>query len=291
MNQNLTVVTNRIFLLGLDDLYRTAMKCHESTELLKCAREVASVLGVEAADVPIEGYYTESAELTEYFRLVRSLQAEPKNRQVEVTNSPEFSRLIEVTSSPLFGTPAASDSLLPAGVDPLTTALDRTSLDAWSIENLTNTAYDVVIDSEDFSLVGLAALSRDSVTITALRESVVLYAAIALGAIPSEPEYVWEVDEVIEHRALRFVETFNLLFSENLPIPSPDNARFFAAACDEWGVMGRCVSIALDDGVNPTRHYHWAINQNKKYELEVEEFWDDQLWTTEKYRRLKVKDF
>lgn len=68
------VVNNRVFLLGLDELYRESMKTHERHELLICARETADALSVAPADVPIEGYYTEDEDLTEYFRLVRALQ-------------------------------------------------------------------------------------------------------------------------------------------------------------------------------------------------------------------------
>lgn len=54
------VVDNRVFLLGLDQLYRERVKRHESTELLTCARAVAARLNVAPAAVPIEGYYTET---------------------------------------------------------------------------------------------------------------------------------------------------------------------------------------------------------------------------------------
>src|SRR5690349_8990226 len=64
------VVNNRVFLLGLDELYREAMKRHERDELRRCARETASSLSVDPADVPIEGYYSEDERLTEYFRIV-----------------------------------------------------------------------------------------------------------------------------------------------------------------------------------------------------------------------------
>jgi hypothetical protein len=58
------VVDNRVFLLGLDELYRESMKTHERSELLICARETADALSVAPADVPIEGYYTEDEALT-----------------------------------------------------------------------------------------------------------------------------------------------------------------------------------------------------------------------------------
>jgi len=60
------VVDDRVFLLGLDQLYREAMKWHERGELLTCARRVAATLGVSPADVPIEGYYGEDEDLAEY---------------------------------------------------------------------------------------------------------------------------------------------------------------------------------------------------------------------------------
>jgi hypothetical protein len=61
------VVNNRVFLLGLDELYRESMKRHERGELLGCARETTSVLSVTPADVPIEGYYAENEGLTSIF--------------------------------------------------------------------------------------------------------------------------------------------------------------------------------------------------------------------------------
>src|SRR4051794_3800522 len=95
------VVDNRVFLLGLDDLYRDAMKRHERDELLRCARETAAVLEVPPADVPIEGYYNEDEALTEYFRLMRALQEVPGLRSVEVRDLAAFKRLREITEAPL----------------------------------------------------------------------------------------------------------------------------------------------------------------------------------------------
>ena len=47
------VVDNRVMLLGLGELYRTAMKEHERTELLVCARRVSTALHQAPADVPV----------------------------------------------------------------------------------------------------------------------------------------------------------------------------------------------------------------------------------------------
>jgi hypothetical protein len=279
------VVDNRVFLLGLDELYRGAMKRHEQKELLLCAREIAAKLAVKPANVPIEGYYYESEELTEYFRLVRALQRVPKSRESELQSAASFSRLKQVVTSPIFGTPLEQGYLLPAGKDPLAVALEQTS-PKWEIGALTEAAYQCAVGGDDFSLVGLAALARDPVVLCALRESVVLYAAVMVGGAAAVPyEYVWNVDDVVEARAKKFVETFNHLFHERLPEPIADNANGFWIACNEWKCLGRCVRIGFNDAVHPPKQYHWAIDRNEQRKLVVKDFWDDEVWTTERYSK------
>ncbi len=278
------VVDNRTFLLGLDELYREAMKTHERGELLLCARATANALCVEPADVPIEGYYSEDEELTEYFRVVRALQKVPKHRDSELQSVHQFTRLKQVTESPLFGPPFDGDSLLSVGEDSLSVALKDTFPD-WTIDNLTNTAYEHALRSDEFSLVALAALSRDSVVLAALRESVVLYAmAVGGSAFFAEPEYVWQVDDIVQTRALQFVATFNDLLNESLPEPVAGNAEAFWNACQEWKIVGRCVRIGFDDSALPINHYHWALDHDADYNLIVRDFWDTDIWTTQRYR-------
>jgi hypothetical protein len=278
------IVDNRVFLLGLDELYREAMKQHERTELLRCAKDTASALAVAPADVPIEGYYTEDEQLTEYFRLVRTLQRVSKNREPEVASLDGYTRLKNVTESRIFGPPFVGDYLLTVGEDSLSVALKNT-FPEWNIEYLTNTAYRCALDSDDFSLVALAALSRDPVVLAALRESVVLYAmAVGGSAMIRDPEYVWEVDDIVESRARKFVETFNDLLGERLPKPDHTNAETFWRACNEWKIVGRCVRIGFDDSVRPINHYHWAIDRDARHELTVKDFWDTDIWTTQRYR-------
>jgi hypothetical protein len=277
------VVNNRVFLLGLDELYREAMKRHERDELLRCAKETASALSVASADVPIEGYYSEDERLTEYFRLVRALQQVPKDLEPKVASLAAFKRLRQVSESPIFGPQSKGLYLLAVGEDALSVALKKT-FPEWTVENLTSAAYGCVAESSDFSLVALAALSRDAVVLAALRESVVLYAmAVGGSAMRSEPEYVWEVDEIIQKRAAQFVETFNDLFGERLPRPAPENAKEFWMASSEWKVIGRCVRVGFDDSVRPIRQYHWAIDRDAKYRPIVRDFWDTVIWTTERY--------
>jgi len=122
------------------------------------------------------------------------------------------------------------------------------------VTNLTNRAYECASGSSDFSLVALAALSRDPVVLTALRESVILYLMAVLGlSVESEPKYAWEVDEIIQRRAAQFVETFNELFGEHLPRPAPENAKDFWKASKKWKIIGRCVRIGFDESDGPVQ--------------------------------------
>lgn len=280
------IVDNRVFLLGLDELYREAMKRHEREELLRCAEEVAQTLSVRPANVPIEGYYYEDKKLTRYFRLMRGLQSVRRNRESEVLSLNSFQRLREVTEeSGLLGFPESGDSLLRVVADPLTLALNNT-FPEWNVNELTQAAHQLAPESEDFSLVALASLSKDAVVLVALRESVVLYVrGGGAGRMPRQPEYVWEVDLIIEDRAKRFVRTFNELFNEGLPEPKATNAKRFYDACRTWKIIGRCVRIGVDVTTRPNRHYHWAIDLNNSSQLRVNEFWDTEIWTTERYRQ------
>jgi len=279
------IVDNRVFLLGLDELYRESVKAHERDELRACARETARTLSVTPTEVPVEGYYSEDQQLAEYFRLVRALQQVPIHRESELESVGGYLRLKQVIESPIFGPRFDGDCLLTAGEDSLSFALNNTTPE-WDIENLTSTAYQCALDSDDFSLVALAALARDSVVLAALRETVVLYAKAAVfgcEVIP-DPEYVWQVDDVVESRARRFVEEFNRLFNESLPQPNAENAEIFWHACDASMLIGRCVRIGFDDSVQPIRQYHWAIDPHPKHTLITRDFWDTDIWTTQRYR-------
>jgi hypothetical protein len=279
------VVNNRVFLLGLDGLYREAMKRHERDELLTCAQHVASVLSVSPADVPVEGYYSEDDQLTKYFLLVRALQEVHESRAADVNDSRQFQRLKQVTGSRIFGQPPeTSETLLPMGRDPLSIALEETA-PYWSIENLTSTAYRTTVESDDFSLVGLASLSKDPVVIAALRESVVLYARRTTYMSPErERDFIWEVDDSLSQRAQCFIRAFNELFDEDIPDATADSAEAYWYACDEAKTIGRCVGIGCDETRITDQHYHWAIDVGDNGELIVKDFWHNDVWTTTRYR-------
>jgi hypothetical protein len=172
-------------------------------------------------------------------------------------------------------------------MDALSKALQTSIPENWSIESLTEKAHQYACESDDFSLVALAALSHDSVLLAALRESVVLYVAVAvLGPeMQSQTEYVWEVDEIIEKRAQQFVTTFNELFDDSLPDPVAQNAAIYWNAGNAQSIISRCVRIGYDDSVQPVKHYHWAIDLVADTEV-VRDFWDFEVWTTERYAKV-----
>jgi hypothetical protein len=123
------------------------------------------------------------------------------------------------------------------------------------------------------------------VVLTAARESVVLYAAMIVGATlsPPRPRYVWKVDEELAALARRFADPFNTLFGDELPTPEEVNAERYWRAYDANEILGRCVRLGLDDAVSPIRHYHWAICRGADGEFIVQEFWKSEVWTTKRY--------
>lgn len=280
------IVDNRTFLLGLDELYRNAIKPHERGELLNCARHVAGVLNVPPANVPIEGYYTEDQLLTEYFRLMRALQKVDQASTPQVASLPEFQRLLAVASAPLYGKPLDQGKLLPTGLDALSRALSDTEPD-WHLARLTETARKVAEAQDDFSLVGLAARFGDPIVLTATRESVVLYAAVMVGAalMPERPKYIWKVDKELVEQARRFIEAFRGLFGDQLPPPEPNQAERYWHACKDNEIVGRCVRLGYNNAVSPVLQYHWAICRRDDRSLGVQEFWHPDIWTTERYRK------
>ncbi len=100
-----------------------------------------------------------------------------------------------------------------------------------------------------------------------------------------DPEYVWQVDDLVESRARRFVAEFNKLFSESLPQPNTENTEHFWRAGDESMLIGRCVRMGFDDSLQPIQQYHWAIDRHPKYKWTTRDFWDTDIWTTQRYRK------
>jgi hypothetical protein len=279
-------ITNRVLVLALDELYRQAVSSYERDELLPHARSVATKLAVAPADVPVEGYYAQDVLLAEYFRLIRALQSTSASYRASVATLHAFKRLEQVTSSPIFGVSQPGESLLPRAVDALTRALNETR--SWALDTVVENAARMARTSSEVSLVAVAALASDPVTLAAVRESVVLYAEIGLEGLvlfPTERKFLWLVDSEVSERANQFIADFNDLFDSHLPSAQPQNAEIFWDAYGRNDVTGRCVYI----GVNPQRsmpHYHWAIHRAPGGDLQVLDFWAPRIWTTDRFREM-----
>jgi hypothetical protein len=278
------IVDDRVLVLGLDKFYREAMKRFEVHTLLPCAQVVAQDLQVSAARVPVEGYYHESPELRRYFRLMRALQGEPADRAKAIQNKDAFSILKSVASSPIFGPSAQGDSLLPAGRDPMTQTLESIAPERWRIPDLVERSFRIVMDTHDISLVALACRCRDPVPLCALRESTVLYADVVAGlADPVEFQYDWRVTPELQQAAQEFRRVFAELVPNDMPEVIAANAQRFHSASAKNQICGRCVRLGFDPKVTPRKYYHWAIYLKHDH-CEVEDFWSEEVWTTERYQ-------
>jgi hypothetical protein len=283
------IVNDRVLVLGLDGVYREDVKVKESSVLLPCARVVAKALDVEEDTGPIEGYYTESERLSEYFQLIRALQGTHVDRRSEVNRMPAFGRLLNVFSSKIYGYVPAHKGVLPRGHDCLAEAMEN-GLEPWEMNALLKGSNAAAVEKDDYSIVGLAARLEDAVCVTAVRESVVLYAEVAITAddlddLLREPEYGWEVSEELATNANRFIDEYNSLFNSKLPAAKPENAKLFFDAYSGNELEGRCVRLGTDIQSTPNRYYHWKIDRSQGGSLVASDFWSEELWTTERYRR------
>ena len=280
------IVGDRELILGLDALYRDVMKAFEVERLLPAAETVAAKLDLDAPEIPLEGYYGESPELTRYFRLMRGLQTVPDSARPQVESLEHFQLLRAVTQSPIYGIPSDAPLLFPPARDALYYALASLPPEVWNRESLTHAAAKEAENRNDCSLVGLACRARDSVCIAALRESVVLYADVfcLMASRTARYTYVWNVTPAIAAAANRFIAELNALASVKLPEASKTNASTYFHAAQSNYIAGRCVRIGTDDRTHPPRYYHWAVGGDVG-EYTAEDFWSDAIWTTERYRK------
>jgi hypothetical protein len=282
------VVDNRALILALDYLYRENMKKFEAEKLLYKSRQLINTLSLSVLDAPVEGYYHESEELKEYFLNLRTLQQCPAERKIELENLDAYQILSKVTDSEIYGK-GKSNGFLPRRLDPLYYALQNIPVSKWDVESITTEAHSISIDSDDISLVGIAASINDSVVLAALRESVALYGTVAAGCaiIPPKIIYKWNVDSKLQSKVNRFINIFNELSSGNIKEASPENVEYYYEASDENEIFGRCIYIGYDDTKIPIERYHWAIKCEAGNAI-VDDFWSEELWTTKRYQDEKL---
>lgn len=276
------IVTDSILVLGLDKLYRDQMKLQETLLLLPAARRVTRALGIGPAPDVAEGYYGETNELVEYFGLMRALQNLENRKASKVEAMSEYRLLDQVCSSRLYGFRAEPKGILHVGRDSLAEALEQ-DFGSWELNGLTRAAAAIAVAEDDYSLVGLAARTKDAICITATRESVVLYEMLTLG-FGEEPTCEWAVTPEMQESASRFVAEFRGLFHAELPEIKAENAQSYYSAYEKNFIWGRCVRIGSDRTITPNMNYHWKIDSTKDGNVHVSEFWSSELWTTERYR-------
>ena len=280
-------VDNRRLLLAVDYLYREHMKVFETQHLLPASKVLMDQLAMSVKQVPVEGYYTESEELQAYFLNIRTLQQLSHADTQPIAHLDAYQQLTQIMSSEIYGAkPGSENGFFPQRLDALYFALDTTAPGEWQVETLTNKAHEFAVAHNDISLVGLAALIKDVVVLAALRESVVLYTAVAAGAAMEPPtyEYVWSVTEELEGKVNQFIDLFNTRTSSNIRNASAEHTAYFYDAYQDNSIWGRCVYIGFDDSKEPMEYYHWAINYPAQGgDLTVDAFWDTEIWTTEQY--------
>lgn len=281
-------INNRNLILALDYLYRENMKFFEVKKLLPAATKLVELLSLSVADVPVEGYYVENEDLTEYFLKVKTLQNCKNGEERRVENEDSYKILSKTLSSEIFGYGQKS-GFFPQRLDSLYYALMDIPVDNWKVLTLTEAAYKFSDKNNDISLVGIAASLRDSVVLTALRESVALYGAVVAGCAMEQPtiRYKWNVDPELENKVNQFIDKFNLLTGSSVKNAKSDNVEYFYEAFEENEIAGRCIFIGFDDRKDPIENYHWAIKYSQTGFF-VDDFWSGEIWTTQRYENEKL---
>src|SRR5262249_17534439 len=83
-------------------------------------------------------------------------------------------------------------------------------------------------------------------------------------------------------QARRFIGAFEEVFGDKLPPPEAAQAERYWKAHEDNDIVGRCVRLGRDKS-EPVRYYHWAVRPGKEGPT-VHEFWDIEVWTTDRYR-------
>lgn len=278
-----TVIDNRKVVIAIDHLFRQYMKRFEKQTLLPATKQLLKELSIEKQTFPIEGYYAESNELKEYFLNIRTLQQLPGDFKKQTQQFKEYKLLSNIFGSSIFGHQRDDYGFLPLRKDAVSLVLEDTPLDQWNIENITTKAGEYASANDDYSLVGCACWLKDSVLITCVKESMVLYS----GLILSDPIFEWQVCAELEYRLNLFISEFNKLCNANIRTASPENARYFDKAAELNHITGRCIALGIPT-VNQTQHYHWAIRKENNLDYITHDFWSEELWTTERYRLEKL---
>jgi len=281
------IVSDFELILGLESFYRRHMKIYETKDLLPLVVALFEKLGIsQPEEYPIEGYYYESEELKTYFKYIKTLKEVPIERKDVLQDMLGYKKLTELFCSGLYGKYEYVGAILPSVKDPLYYALDSLSVENWNVKNILNTAYTIINDIGNTTIIGLGIMIKNPVIVTALRESTVLYSDVPCLGMPDFTikyvnKYIWNVSKEVEKLANMLIETFNGICPYKIPMAIEKNAEKYYDEFSSNPVDLRCVRIGSDVS---SRHYHWAIKKQEHptSNYKFAEFWDENLWTTEK---------
>ena len=274
------LVTDRLFIIGLTELFRRQMKDHEINTLLPLAQKVCSILGLTPVNIPLEGYYADSPTLSQYFRLIRALQMAPSSEARKVSSTDAFRRLLAAYQSPAMGRIEDTPFLFPRTTSPLGEALKEPH--TWSIQGLTQRSQQLIRDS-DAGLIAVACASADPVAICVARETMALAADVEFADL-EPPRFLWKVSRDVAEVARRFITATAVSFGFTLPDPVEASAPVYGAASAGLDLAGRCILIGEHPGSEYGR-YHWYLS-GQDTGMVVIDFWSLATWTTADFSQL-----
>ncbi|NRF70235.1 hypothetical protein HLB44_24820 [Aquincola sp. S2] len=280
-SQKLVTVDDRLFTLGLTELFRGEMKHHETEKLLPLAISACRELAIDPSNAPIEGYYDETPELRDFFRRVRALQDTQANVSLTPAAAQALERLSATLNSPALGRVMDDGHLLARNSHALGEAL-RMSL-RWEIDELVLKARSLVRE-DDRDLVAVAATTGDALCLLVARESLALSSDLEWAEQDDESDYRWAVSEAVAAVAMRFVDALRHSTGIALPSPERSSAPCFGRAGREVDLAGRCILLGQRGGAGDV-YYHWYVDVAGPAPV-VRDFWSASVWTTEAVRCL-----
>ncbi len=308
------VIDDIQYFRALESEVRDGMKSFEIS-LLPVAEQAVKDSGFSVGTYPVEGYYHEKPELTQYFNCIRTLQG-----NYTTTITPAIQHLHNVYTHPIFGLkqgmrtainqtdvyyPQLNPVTISPVVDPVTVATQRLApphkLPDWTTESIIQEAEKI---PKGICLVGLALLvdelhkekgKYDPVATCAARETTVLSAMkwINITSVGPETKIDWRVSPKVEAYGKEVVNGYNDLITEYSMMVkrsqgsksaqrivrqmTPKNVESVLKHAPD---MRRCVNLCADDRVG---FYHWAI-QEKNGRYHVVDFYAPQIVTTKEYQ-------
>jgi len=308
-------VDDLVFFQIVDKQIRDAMQEVE-TEMLPTAKQALTDTKIPLREFPIEGYYGNKPELTEYFNHLKSLQT-----KYSETITDSVQRLHDFYSHEAFGlqqavitainqenvwNPMSPPAVISPRVDPLTIAISYTlpaatsSSDVYRDLTIANISRWLEGVEPGKGLVGLGAVVDriatkktgvyDPIATTLARETTVLSAATMMSIGPP-PGYL--VSPEVEEQGNKVIDAYNSLFEEfgfdaRIENVTGKNAMRLN---EDLPDMVRVVRIHSTNfpGQDP-QFYHWGIKEefNQKtgdIDHKVIDFWRNQVVTTDMYEK------